>query len=313
MIKQWVTLLLLTFNFFGFASAEDDLNNWLDSTFVAHEIDWNKTHDEFQLYTEEYYQKAENVNAFFSLFLSPTNIEKTDAYRMDNPEKYPVFQELSQHSQSLLNELEHAVVNLIFRHHLENSQHGFTRFLIAINYFNHVPLNDVAPKLMYSKMNDLEKYLKPKSEVYEKIALLILAKKIFLENTFIPTDELMISLAENLANDSLQIFSDTVLDIADTDPHFIGGAANMNAFIMHNIYYPTFAKEIGEPPSKIYISFVISKTGQVYNVKLRKGDKGPLEKQVLRVVKMMPNWVPAYKDGKPVAINFTLPIYIHWR
>ncbi len=65
--------------------------------------------------------------------------------------------------------------------------------------------------------------------------------------------------------------------------------------------------EMGEQ-GIVYVKFVIDKDGSVVNEEVRKGVSESLDNEALRVVKMMPKWIPGEQDGKKVRVSFTLPI-----
>ena len=77
--------------------------------------------------------------------------------------------------------------------------------------------------------------------------------------------------------------------------------------IKKNFKYPKIAKEMGVQ-EKIYVKFVIDKTGSIINVKVVRGDDKYLREEAVRLVKSIPKMTPANQRGKPVSINYTIPI-----
>jgi TonB family protein len=100
---------------------------------------------------------------------------------------------------------------------------------------------------------------------------------------------------------------DTTKDKVEVMPRFIGGEAVMLKFVAHNIKYPSEAmrKNI---QGRIYVNFYIDKNGDVQNAKIIKGIGGGCDQEALRVVKLMPRWKPGTLDGRPVNVNYNLPI-----
>ncbi|MBI5540264.1 MAG: energy transducer TonB [Bacteroidia bacterium] len=90
-------------------------------------------------------------------------------------------------------------------------------------------------------------------------------------------------------------------------PEFPGGQDAMMDFIGTNIRYPTYAKEKGIE-GKVFIRFIISKTGKVDSVTVLKGVYPLLDEEAIRVVAKMPDWKPGMQDGKPVNVSFHIPI-----
>ena len=77
--------------------------------------------------------------------------------------------------------------------------------------------------------------------------------------------------------------------------------------IKRNFEYPRKAKKKGIQ-EKIYVKFVIDKTGSIINVKVVRGDDKYLREEAVRLVKSIPKMTPANQRGKPVSINYTIPI-----
>ncbi len=93
-------------------------------------------------------------------------------------------------------------------------------------------------------------------------------------------------------------------DIVDKMPEFPG---NLSAWIGKNIQLPKY----GYPASgTVYVSFVVSKTGEVTKVKISKSLDPEYDQAAMAVVKKMPKWKPGEQFGKPVAVNYHLPIKI---
>ena len=78
-------------------------------------------------------------------------------------------------------------------------------------------------------------------------------------------------------------------------------------YLSSNIKYPEEAKEKGIS-GRVFIQFVIEKDGSVSNVKVMKGIGGGCDEEAVRVVKAMPKWKPGKQKGKPVRVNYILPV-----
>lgn len=90
-------------------------------------------------------------------------------------------------------------------------------------------------------------------------------------------------------------------------PEYVGGMDALVKFLSENIKYPEKAKS-DNVSGKVFVSFVISKTGKVKDAKVVKGVNNEIDAEALRVVKSMPDWTPGTKDGKKTDIEMTLPI-----
>ena len=78
-------------------------------------------------------------------------------------------------------------------------------------------------------------------------------------------------------------------------------------FISSQMRYPEEAKEMGIE-GRIYLRFVVSKEGKVTQVRVLRGVHPLLEAEALRVVSALPDFVPGRMQGKPVNVEYTLPI-----
>jgi len=82
----------------------------------------------------------------------------------------------------------------------------------------------------------------------------------------------------------------------EVEPTFPGGQEALMRFIHTNITYPESAIELGME-GKVYVRFYVEKDGKVANVELLKGINCPaIEQEALRVVSIMPNWIPGSTD-----------------
>jgi len=80
----------------------------------------------------------------------------------------------------------------------------------------------------------------------------------------------------------------------------------INKHILKNFRYPEIAHEMGIQ-GRVYVNFVISKEGNITNIKMRGPDKN-LEKEAHRIISLLPNITPGKQRGKPVNVPFSIPI-----
>ncbi|MBQ5466617.1 MAG: energy transducer TonB [Muribaculaceae bacterium] len=98
-----------------------------------------------------------------------------------------------------------------------------------------------------------------------------------------------------------------VYDVVEQMPEFPGGMPAMIEFLQTNLNYPKDAKKqnVG---GRILVMFVVEADGSISNVRVAKKVFPSLDAEALRVVKAMPKWNPGKEKGKPVRVNFSLPI-----
>ena len=101
--------------------------------------------------------------------------------------------------------------------------------------------------------------------------------------------------------------TETVYEIVDKTPQFIGGESAMMAFVQKNLVYPPAAVEY-QIQGTVNVRFVVNSNGKVsFDRVLGKPDKYLMD-EAIRVVKLMPNWIPGERDGKKVSSYFIIPI-----
>jgi protein TonB len=107
---------------------------------------------------------------------------------------------------------------------------------------------------------------------------------------------------------NLQVIERTIELNVDKPAEFPGGEVAMMDFLKKQLVYPARAKE-EEISGKCYMQFVVTKEGLIVNVKVMRGVPGcpECDQECIRVIKSMPNWIPAQKDGKPVNSYYTIP------
>lgn len=100
---------------------------------------------------------------------------------------------------------------------------------------------------------------------------------------------------------------DEVFHFVEVQPEFPGGMDSMYAYIVKNLKYPEKAKAEGIE-GRVFVTFTIEKDGSVSNVKILRGIGGGCDEAAKEVVEKMPKWKPGTQRGKPVRVQFNLPI-----
>lgn len=98
--------------------------------------------------------------------------------------------------------------------------------------------------------------------------------------------------------------------VSETMPEFPRGNTALMSFIQQNIQYP-------DPDicitGKVIVQFIISTDGNITNAKIVRGVHPKFDKEALRVVKLMPKWKPGTQKGKPVAMEYTIPVSFRYQ
>ncbi|MBR5253539.1 MAG: energy transducer TonB [Bacteroidales bacterium] len=125
--------------------------------------------------------------------------------------------------------------------------------------------------------------------------LAFLLSAIFLTNIAFCQEEVKVSDEE------------AIFFVVEVQPEFPGGMDSMYAFIQKNLIYPEKAKAEGIE-GRVFITFTIEKDGSVSNVKILRGIGGGCDEAAKEVIEKMPKWKPGTQRGKPVRVQFNLPI-----
>ena len=100
---------------------------------------------------------------------------------------------------------------------------------------------------------------------------------------------------------------EAVADTIEKMPKFPGGEEALMRFIAQNIKYPTIAQENKEQ-GKVILRMIVGKDGKISNIKIQQSVSPYLDAEAIRVISEMPEWEPGENKGKPVNVEFTLPI-----
>lgn len=87
-------------------------------------------------------------------------------------------------------------------------------------------------------------------------------------------------------------------------PQFPGGPAELLKYIAKNLKYPVIAQENGIQ-GKVILRFVVNAQGHVENVKVLRSLDPYCDKEAIRVVKSLPQWIPGNRTA--VTYRFIIP------
>lgn len=136
------------------------------------------------------------------------------------------------------------------------------------------------------------------------------------------------SILQELKNEQISFFdtdregkNENVLTLAQIMPRFPGcedqnisdlekkncSEIKMLEFIYSKIKYPLKANYKGIQGT-VVIRFVIDKDGSIINPEIMRTIGGGCAEEALRVVKLMPPFIPGMQDGEPVKVQYNLPV-----
>jgi TonB family protein len=112
---------------------------------------------------------------------------------------------------------------------------------------------------------------------------------------------------ENYFNENGSILKDK--SKAQKHVTFNGKTGALGNFLSENLYFPAnkFPEKI---TGKVIVSFWVNIDGSLEDIKVAKSLEKKADEEVLRVIKLMPKWIPARKHNCPVKEECILPVSV---
>ena len=106
--------------------------------------------------------------------------------------------------------------------------------------------------------------------------------------------------------------TETVYNWAEEMPKFPGGETELRKFFSQNLIYPEIAKRAGVE-GKVILSFIVDKNGNIVDVKVAKSIGAGCDEEAMRVINIMPRWIPGKQNGNPVLTRINIPVVFKLR
>lgn len=123
-------------------------------------------------------------------------------------------------------------------------------------------------------------------------------------------------MAQNLKKDTLYdidtenklLSGDSLIyTISETSASYYKGNQNLGSFIKNNLVYPEQFKN-QSLKEFVLIKFVIERSGKISNIKvLTKNNKKEFIEEAVRLINLVPKWIPATYDNKNIRAYLTIP------
>ncbi|MDX1349956.1 MAG: M56 family metallopeptidase [Putridiphycobacter sp.] len=192
---------------------------------------------------------------------------------------------------------EYQVDQQMYAHHHKN----YVKYLLA-STLGVKPSQLILTSQFHNKLKLTQRIKQMKTKKKNNWAILALMPAIALGLTLVSFNSNKTMVSKIVVNEQ-----DTVYDFAQKNPEYPGGHAAMVDFLVKHIEYPINAKKNGVEGT-VYVVFTVLKTGKLDNFIIGRKVNEDLEREALRVMKLMPNWIPGEQDGKKVNVQYTLPI-----
>jgi len=99
--------------------------------------------------------------------------------------------------------------------------------------------------------------------------------------------------------DSMKVY------VIQVPPKFPG---DLKKYYADNIKYPDSARK-NNIQGTVYLTFIIEKDGSITHISILRSPNTMLSNEAIRVISTMPKWSPGMQDGKPVKVQFNLPVH----
>ena len=90
-------------------------------------------------------------------------------------------------------------------------------------------------------------------------------------------------------------------------PEFPGGGSAFIQWLTRQLRYPPVAQS-QRIQGRVVVSFIVNKDGSIADVKLEKSVNALLDREALRVIRMMPRWKPGVHNNQPCRTMVAVPV-----
>ena len=139
-----------------------------------------------------------------------------------------------------------------------------------------------------------------------------------IDNTSIPTPLIEQEVTEDMTNEketdeqtppnvAEQAEQPIQFRIVEQYPEFPGGMTEYMKWLTRNLRYPDIARS-QKIQGKVVVQFIVNQDGTIADAKVVKSVNPHLDREAMRVIRMMPSWKPGIQDNKPCKTMVAVPI-----
>lgn len=110
-------------------------------------------------------------------------------------------------------------------------------------------------------------------------------------------------------DDSTDVVIDSIVEDVIVPPEFRGGIDKFYEYVYTNFQYPEDSGK-RNVSGTVEMEFTVEKSGDITHVLLLKGLDYTIDDVILEMMKAMPRWIPATKNGTPVRYKVSMPLTI---
>ena len=166
------------------------------------------------------------------------------------------------------------------------------------------PILEIKPIQIPKPVKTTSNYQPSDVKIVKKIPVKNTVKVKAKTDPIINVDSLM--AVDYFEADSL-IIEDIAVDFASDMPKFPGGDESLFEFLSNNINYPEISVR-NNSQGKVLVEFIVEKNGSISNIKILKGVDPYINAESIRVISLMPKWIPGKQMSYKVRVRQRLPI-----
>lgn len=97
--------------------------------------------------------------------------------------------------------------------------------------------------------------------------------------------------------------NEPVFTVVEKQPEFPDGEIARKKFFASNLNIPASGKK-----RKMFVSFIVNTDGSLQDIAIAKSRDPEYNEEVLRVAKLMPDWIPGKQSGKAIRVKYMLAV-----
>ncbi len=114
-----------------------------------------------------------------------------------------------------------------------------------------------------------------------------------------------IRIEEPIPKDTTNYPPEKIFYQVQIQPKYPGGMDKFLAFIKSNLIIPASSAPV---TARAVVSFVVEPNGTLTNIKVLRAPTKEHETEAVRLMGLMPKWLPGKHNDKPVRVSYTIPI-----
>ena len=115
------------------------------------------------------------------------------------------------------------------------------------------------------------------------------------------------SYAADAVEEKTELAEHEIFTVIEQMAEFPGGKQALADFLKKNLRFPEKAKAAGISGT-VYVQFTVNADGSLSDIKVLRGIGYGCDEEAIRLIKLMPGWVPAKQRGKAVKSTMNLPV-----